>query len=202
MNEIIVREKLLGKIKEVSERHENEIANVIIEYLENDYKQNMIEYIQDAVTKSNRELSNKVDRLEEKERKQDEDIEQIKDVTFVLNTEPGKRKSFTKLINSLCYKKYTGKKHTIKDKLFHMAIVRDCYSRVYDQFEVNSYHSIKLEDYEEAIKVVNRWYNNPDNIKRVVNKRLGEYVKDRYLPVHKQEMVEKFLDMTNGGVNL
>lgn len=145
---------------------------------------------------------NKIENMERLHKDIGKELTLVKDVTFVLATDDGKRKALTKLVNSLCYKRYTDKKNSLKDKLFHRALVKACYDRLYNQFEVNSYTRIKIDDFDEAKKVVNRWFNNQENIRKTVSKRLREYINDEYLSDSKKKMVDKFLEMTNGGENL
>lgn len=133
---------------------------------------------------------------------QKEDINKIKKITYVLGSDGGKRKTLTSLINHLCYKNYTEKSQSLKDKLFHRAITKACYKRLYDQFEVSSYLSINLEDFDESLKVVRRWYGNKSNIEKAVKKRLRQYIEDAHLPKHKQDMVDKFMNSTEGGNNI
>lgn len=155
------------------------------------------------ILKTKQEIhENEMNKLNEAHEELKEENAQIKEVTFVLATDDGKRKTLTKLVNSLCYKKYTGKQKSLKDKLFHRSITQGCYSRLYDQFEVNSYTRIRIDDFEEAIKVVKRWYGNEQNIKRVVAKRLKEYQNEDELKPEIKNMVDKFLEITNGGNDL
>lgn len=145
---------------------------------------------------------NKIENIERTQQDINTELNEVKDVTYVLATDDGKRKELTKLVNRLCYTKYTDNKNTIKDKLFHRSLIKACYDRLYNQFEVNSYTRIKIDDFNEALKVVNRWFNNEQNIKKVVSKRLQEYINDEFLPENKKLLVDKFLEMTNGGKNL
>ncbi|MFS1518531.1 ORF6C domain-containing protein [Bacillus sp. SCS-151] len=167
--------------------------------------ENKLEMIETTQELHNAKLNtneNKFNDVEQNQNRIIQEIKEVKDATLVLATDDGKRKAFTKLINSLCYKKYTGKKNSLKDKLFHRVIVDSCYKRVYDQFEINSYTRIKLEDYDESKKVVYRWYNNKQNIENAVFRRLEEYQGDDDLSEEKLKMVKKFLKLSNGGKNI
>jgi len=126
----------------------------------------------------------------------------LKDATYVLATDDGKCKTLTKLIKNMVFKKYTGTKKTLKYKLFQECITRACYGRIYAQFEINSYKRIRIEDFEEAIKVVNRFFANIQNITYTVEKKLKEYIADKHLSSEKSKLVEKFLVESNGGAKI
>ena len=131
-----------------------------------------------------------------------QEYKRLKEVTYVLATDDGKMKELTKLMQSLTYKKFTGTKNSLKDKLFHMSITDSCYRHLYGQYQVNSYKRISIDDFDESMKVIKKWFGNEQNIKRTVNKKLQEYIKDEYLSSEKQKMVDKYLEITNGGNNI
>lgn len=126
----------------------------------------------------------------------------LKDATYVLATDDAKRKEFTRLLNSLIYSKYTGKKNSLKDKLFHQALAKTCYDRIYNQFEINSYTRVRIDDFDEAVKVVHRFFGNEQNIKKCISNRLKSYIEDKYLSKDKKKMVDEFLKLSDGGQNL
>jgi hypothetical protein len=127
-------------------------------------------------------------------------IEQIKEVTYVLATDDGKMKELTRLIQMFTYK-CTGNKSSIKDQLFHKIITNACYKHIYSQYQINSYKRIKIDDFDESIKVIKRWFGNKENIKKVINKRLKEYINDKHLPQYKQDMVDKYLELIGGNID-
>lgn len=129
-----------------------------------------------------------------------ETLFQIKEVTYVLATDDGKMKELTRLIQLLTYK-CTGGKTTLKDKLFHKIITNTCYKHLYGQYQINSYKRIKIDDFDESIKVIKRWFGNTQNAKNTIHKRLKEYVNDKDLSVDKKDMVSKYLEEIGGNID-
>ena len=129
-----------------------------------------------------------------------DDYKNLKEATYVLATDDGKMKELTKLMQFLTYK-CTGNKLSLKDQLFHKIITNACYKHLYGQYQINSYKRIKIDDYEESIKVIKRWFGNKENAKSVINKRLKEYVNDKNLPTYKQEMVDRYLELIGGNID-
>ena len=127
-------------------------------------------------------------------------IDQIKEVTYVLATDDGKMKELTRLVQALTYK-CTGNKTSIKDQLFHQIITKACYKHLYGQYQINSYKRIKIDDFDESIKVIKRWFGNTQNVKSVIHKRLKEYVNNKNLSQNKQQMVDKYLEQIGGDIN-
>ncbi len=124
----------------------------------------------------------------------------IKEATYVLATDDGKMKELTRLVAYLTYSKYTKNSTTLKYKLFHRAIIKDCYKHLYGQYQINTYKRIKIDEFDESIKVITRWFGNEQNVKRTVSKRLKEYISDKNLSKDKQLLVDKFLDEVGGVV--
>lgn len=184
-------------IKKGKEEAELNAVNKSVEFIDElKTKFSIMELNYELLKNNQTETDGKVDKM-------GSDYLVLKDATYVIATDDGKRKELTKLINSLVYSKYTGRKNSLKDKLFHKTITENCYKRIYAQFEINTYTRIKIDDFEEAKKVVLRFYNNEQNIRNTVYNRLQEYIKnEKILREDVKKLVDDFMDKSNGGNNL
>lgn len=180
-----------------------EAVNKTVEIL-NEYKKDLsiVKKDYEIIKKDNEETKLKLDNTIKNLNDTKEEYKKLKDVTYVLATDDGKMKELTRLMQSLTYKKCTKTKNSLKDKLFHKSITDTCYKHLYNQFQINSYKRIHIDDFEESLKVIKRWFGNEQNIKRTINKKLQEYRNDKHLSIEKQNMVDKYLELTNGGNNI
>jgi hypothetical protein len=124
----------------------------------------------------------------------------LKKVTYVLATDDGKMREITKLMQSSTYK-YTKGKNTLADKLFHRSIVNGAYKHLYNIYQINSYKRINIDDFNEAITSIKKWFGNKGNIKRIINNELNKYVSNKHLSSEKQSMIDEFLEVIEGDIN-
>lgn len=103
--------------------------------------------------------------------KTNNDVGVLKERTLVLATDDGKMKELTKTMQRMAYQN-NGQKNTLEYSLFHRQVVDDCYAHLYNIYQVNTYKRIKIEDFDEAIKAIVRWFKNEQNIKKSRKKKL------------------------------
>lgn len=128
----------------------------------------------------------------------------LKEATYVLSTDDGKQKELTKLIQKLTFQ-VTGGKNTIKDILFHRALVNACYKQLYNVFQINTYKRIKIDEFDISLKTIQKWFYNKQNIKKVISSKLGEYIalQDKnQLATDKSKSLDLYLEETEGGSNI
>lgn len=126
-----------------------------------------------------------------------QDIEGIKEITNVLNSDRAKARELSKSVRARAFK-FSGSKTSPKYELFYRYFTSRCYGHLKEIFNVESYRDIKIDDFEMALKAVSNWHPTQASI----NKKLHEYIdlQDKgLLPKVRSNALDLYLEEINGG---
>lgn len=149
---------------------------------------------------NNKKLNKKIEILQAENDGLQDRIIGIEDNIFKLEHDKGKKKEWTKTIQSLAFK-YNGNKNSLEYELFHRAIINNCYSHIYNIYQINTYGDIKLDEYDEAMTAMYKWFTNNQNIKRTRRNKLKKLRDDidKGINTEKEEkLFNKFMELTGG----
>ena len=163
-----------------------------------DYMETMVQ-LEDKYEKMNNNIALIQENIEQKNKEIEslnDDINKLKERTLILATDNGKKKEWTKTIQSLAYT-YNGGRNTLEYELFHRTIINDCYAHIYNFYQINTYVDIKIDDYDEAIKLMRKWFGNKQNIKKSRNRKIRDLIQkiDKgTIKEYERELCNKYLN--------